>query len=155
MRRLSLLLAATITLAPSSLLLAQDTDANSSSRPHMCRHGHGGGMFDAGTVSTIRGVVDEVSRVNCEGCGHTGVHLSLTVDSKPLSIHLGPAWFLDESGVELAKGDELSVTGSRVEMDGEDVVIAATVERGDSVLKLRDSDGFPVWGGWRKASGRS
>jgi hypothetical protein len=137
------------------VLQAQETQEDVPDRPHMCRHAHGGHAFDVGTVSTVHGVLQEIRRIDCPGCGHTGIHLSLTVDDAPLIVHVGPDWFVDKSGVDLSEGDELSVEGSVVEMDGENVVIAATITRGDSVLKLRGPDGFPAWGGWRRTSGGS
>ena len=40
--------------------------------------------------------------------------------------------------------DTITVMGSRVTMEGEPVLIAAQIKRGEDVLKLRDENGVPA-----------
>lgn len=40
--------------------------------------------------------------------------------------------------------------GSRVNIMGRPALIASELKKGDSVLKLRDENGIPVWAGWRR-----
>lgn len=117
-------------------------------------------MYDPATVETVRGEITAIQRVamrhhGCGGAHHggcTGVHLMLKSGDASLSIHLGPAWFIDNQGDPLAVGDEIEIKGSRVTYEGEPAVIAAEIKRGDAVLKLRDEKGYPVWGGWRRGT---
>jgi hypothetical protein len=44
----------------------------------------------------------------------------------------------------------VEVTGSRVTFRNKSAIIAAEVKKGDEVLRLRDSNGIPVWAGWRR-----
>lgn len=137
------------------LLLAAGLD-HASAHPH----GRGGGgwgpgdpygrTFDPRSVVTVSGEVVAVEQsVPLRGM-HAGVHLKLRSGKETLTVHLGPAWFIERQDVELAPKDRLEVTGSRVTIDGKPVVIAAEVARGDQVLKLRDRDGRPVWAGWHQ-----
>ena len=41
----------------------------------------------------------------------------------------------------------ISVTGSKVEMGGTEVILAREITKGDQVLTLRDPQGFPLWSG--------
>jgi len=36
-----------------------------------------------------------------------------------------------------------------VTISGKATIIAGEIRRGDSVLKLRDDAGIPIWSGWR------
>ena len=62
-------------------------------------------------------------------------------------VHLGPAWFLKDEGLEVAKGDALEVIGSLVEVDGATFLIARDVTRGSKAVQLRDERGVPRWSG--------
>jgi hypothetical protein len=48
---------------------------------------------------------------------------------------------------QFAKGDAITVTGSKVRIAGQDVIIAREIKKGDQVLTLRDAKGFPLWSG--------
>jgi len=71
-------------------------------------------------------------------------------DKETISVHLGPAWYMDNQDVQIAVGDKVEVKGSRVTLDGKPTLIAAEVKKGDEVLTLRDANGFPAWSGWRR-----
>ena len=79
-----------------------------------------------------------------------GVHLTLMTEKGPLSVHLGPEWYVERLDEMLAKGDLVEVKGSRVTFAGNPANIAAEVRKGNAVLKLRDESGIPVWAGWRR-----
>lgn len=79
-----------------------------------------------------------------------GTHVTLQSDGQMLDVHLGPTWFLQREGIELAKGDEIEVTGSVIDSDGKSILIAREVKKGQKVLKLRDEQGVPAWSGGRR-----
>jgi hypothetical protein len=68
-------------------------------------------------------------------------------------VHLGPAWYLERQDIAIEAGDQLVILGSLVDLDGERVLIAREVTRGEDVLVLRDELGRPYWAGWRRGSG--
>ncbi|HMS34797.1 MAG TPA: hypothetical protein PKC91_12005 [Ignavibacteria bacterium] len=47
------------------------------------------------------------------------------------------------------KGDNISVTGSKVTYKSDEIIIAKEVTKGDQILKLRDENGCPLLSGWR------
>ncbi|MFO7604850.1 MAG: hypothetical protein R6W72_00915 [Desulfurivibrionaceae bacterium] len=124
------------------------------------RMGRGGGwgmggsygrMYDPATVETISGEVVEVGQVIPRKGMSPGVHLGLRgVDGKMISVHLGPAWFIENQEIVIEPGDKVEVKGSRIIFDGQPAIIAQEVGMGEDVLKLRDGNGYPVWRGWRR-----
>jgi hypothetical protein len=107
-------------------------------------------MYDQKTVETISGEVASLETLTpMQGMG-AGLHLLLKTDKGVISVHLGPAWYLENQDVSLQPGDRVQVRGSRITFQGKPAIIAAEVTRGDEVLHLRDEAGFPLWAGWRR-----
>ncbi len=104
-----------------------------------------GRIYDPATETTITGKVAEVLQHAGRGSGGTGTHLMLETGAGKVEVHLGPTSYLAAQNASYAKGDEITVTGSRVKLGGSDVVIAREVKKGDQVLTLRDAQGIPKW----------
>jgi hypothetical protein len=100
--------------------------------------------YDVATETAMKGLVDEAKETRGQG-GWIGVHLILKSDAVTIDVHIGPSDFVAKQGFTFAKGDQIEVTGSRVKIDGADVLIAREVTKDGKVLKLRDAKGFPVW----------
>jgi hypothetical protein len=107
-----------------------------------------GRMFDPATVQTVRGEVASVELINSREDMACGVCLRLRMKEGPLSIHLGPESYVNHQRIRIEVGDAVEVTGSRVLFEGEPVIIAARVRKGNGVLRLRDARGVPAWSGW-------
>jgi len=105
-----------------------------------------GRMYNPATVETVTGEVVSVDRV-AWGRRAQGVHLTLKTGQETLTVHLGPSWFVDQQGVKLNKGDQVEITGSRVDFQGDKVLIAREVKKGGQVMTLRDAQGVPRWAG--------
>jgi hypothetical protein len=118
---------------------------------HAQGRGGGGPRYDASTEATVSGTVESVEQIKPgTGGGRRGLggtHLRLKTKTETLDVHLGPATFLTEKKVEISNGDTLAITGSRVTVDGEGVLIAREVRKGDTTWTLRDAAGLPLWRG--------
>jgi rhodanese-related sulfurtransferase len=113
-------------------------------------HGQYGRIYDPKTVETFSGQVVQVDRITpMKGMGQ-GIHMTVKTDQGTMSVHLGPAWYIENQDVKLEPKDTVEVRGSKVTFGGRPVIIAAEVKKGDSVLKLRDDTGMPVWSGWSR-----
>ena len=117
--------------------------------------GWGGGtpygrMYNPQTVETISGEVVSVDKITPMKGMYYGVHLVLKTDKETISVHLGPGWYIENQDVKIAPKDKIEVKGSRITFEGKPALIAAELKKGDDVLVLRDSSGFPVWSGWRR-----
>ena len=109
----------------------------------MC--GPGTRAFDTSSMTTFQGDIVEVQRI-ARG-RHQGVHLTVAMGSEQVTVHLGPDFYVDGQPLKLAKGDKVEVKGARTTVNGQTVVIALEVRRGDQVLALRDTGGMPLWRG--------
>lgn len=107
-------------------------------------------MYNPATVETVSGKVESVDKITAMKGMDYGIHLSLKTDKETVSVHLGPGWYIERLDTKIEKGDRIEVKGSRATMMGKPVIIAAEVKKGDSVLKLRDENGIPVWAGWKR-----
>ncbi len=109
--------------------------------------GRGPMHYDAATEVTLSGTVDEVKQTQSPGRGMGGVHLIFSTATGPLEVLLGPASFVSSKDFSFAKGDALTVTGSKITTAGQEVVVAREITKGDRTLTLRDARGFPLWSG--------
>ena len=65
-------------------------------------------------------------------------------------VSLGPAQFIQQQNFPLVVGDLVTVIGSQVGgRKRSSSIIAASVQKGDKILRLRDPAGVPLWRGKR------
>ena len=103
--------------------------------------------YDASTETKISGAVQEV--VQPQRGRMNGIHLMVKAESGIIEVHLGPASFIAREGFSFAKGDAVEVIGSKVTINGAEVVIAREVVKDGKTLILRDKTGRPMWAGRR------
>lgn len=103
-------------------------------------------MYNVATEVTLTGTIDEVQTI-AGPSGQGGVHVVLKTSTETIRVNLGPSWFLAQEKYALAKGDAVTVTGSRVKLDTGDAVIAREIKKGTQTLTFRDAKGFPKWSG--------
>jgi len=122
-------------------------------------------MYKVSTETAVKGTVVEVQQLtgqptdgpsaamwrNCPR-GWAGTHVSLKTDQGTLIVHVGPTAYLAEKNFSIAKGDQLTITGSKVHYQGSDFLIAKEITKGNQVLTLRDYRGFPLWSGPRRGT---
>ena len=139
MRKLVIIFA---TLVVGSLILAAGSSAQ--------RQGMSGErMYNPQTVETISGVVVSVGKFDGMKGMSQGVHAVVKTDTETISVHLGPAWFIDNQETKISANDRVEVKGSRITFEGKPAIIAAEVTKDGQTLTLRDASGAPVWRGWR------
>ena len=140
MRRLVIIIA---TLVLGSLILSAGSSAQ--------RRGMAGErMYNPQTVETISGVVVSVGKSGGMKGMSQGVHAVVKTDAETISVHLGPAWFIDNQESKISPNDRVEVRGSRITFEGKPAIIAAEVTKDGQTLTLRDASGAPVWRGWRR-----
>ncbi|MGI9103811.1 MAG: hypothetical protein ACR2IF_15330 [Terriglobales bacterium] len=100
--------------------------------------------YDLRSEVTVKGKVEEVQKV-ANAKGQVGIHLLVKTETATLEVRLCPNSFLDDMDVRFAKGDALTITGSKVKVEEKDVILAREIERGTSKIVLRDKEGVPVW----------
>jgi hypothetical protein len=107
---------------------------------------HYGTMWDANSVTTVAGEVTAVEKYNPgKGGPSYGLRLIVKTDKETLPVILGPGWYIEKQPCALAAKDQVEVKGSRISVQGQPMIIAAEVRKGNQVLKLRDDKGNPLW----------
>jgi hypothetical protein len=126
-----------LTVLAAGLVLAVASPARSQRVPEEP-------AYDPRTVDTIGGqlvladVRDQTFR--------TGWVLLLVKRPRDLVyVQAGPSWYYRRQRVRLKMRDPVWVTGSRVTIGGTPVILAAEVQQGGRVWRLRDTGGAPLW----------
>jgi hypothetical protein len=99
--------------------------------------------YDLATETKMKGTIQELKLP--EKGAKEAARLTLKSGDTTIDVYLCPKSFLDDMGSNLAKGDEVNLTGSKVKQDGADLILAREVSKGSDTLVLRDDKGKPVW----------
>lgn len=108
--------------------------------------------YNPASVETLNGEVVEVDKMTPKGRRGEGIHLDFKTEAETITVHLGPAWFLEKKGMNIEKSDQLEIKGSRVALDGNPTLIAAEIKKEGNTLTLRDANGIPFWSARREGS---
>ena len=120
-----------------------------AAQAQMKGRGMPGRMYDANTETTFKGTVANVTQGG-SGMMMMGTHLTIETPDGSREVMLGPTNFISGKGFTFAKGDEVEITASKVNMGGTDYLIAREVVKGGKTLTLRDKAGMPEWSGMRR-----
>ena len=116
-----------------------------------------GRQSDMDWYRPVRGEVPEGERVTIQGkvqnvWTHTAGRLNelvlqvQTQDGETIMVQAGPDWFARQENVEFKKGDQITITGRRIDrQDQGKVVVAGSVRAGGQTLQLRDDQMRPEW----------
>ncbi|WP_138429868.1 hypothetical protein [Fodinibius saliphilus] len=69
----------------------------------------------------------------------------LTTKDGDVLVFLGPAWYINHQKKQLKKGDKITAFGSKVELEGQPLIIASQIIHDSTKLILRDETGMPYW----------
>jgi hypothetical protein len=100
--------------------------------------------YDPATETKLKGTVAELKFVPPSGA-KTVAYLVIKSGADTIQVFLCPKTFLDQMGTTFKPEDKVEVTGSKVKQDGEDLILAREVDKGDDMLTLRFKDGKPAW----------
>ena len=107
------------------------------------------GHYDLKAEVTFKGTVTKIERMGTDHMrGMGGMRLIVRSENEMYTVHLGPADFVEKT-MTFKEGDSIEVTASRMPMMGDSVFMAREVKKGDTLLKLRDENGMPLWPGIR------
>jgi hypothetical protein len=104
--------------------------------------------YDLQAETKLKGTIEEV-KLPPRGSEKEIAYLLVKSGANTVDVYLCPQSFLAEMGVSFNKGDEISLTGSRVKHGEADFMLAREVVRGNDTVVLRDEKGNPVWSGRR------
>jgi hypothetical protein len=102
-------------------------------------------LYDAKNSQTVLGTIISVDRITPLPGMREGVGLHLKTATDMISVHLGPSWYVENQDIDLESNDSIQVTGSMIHCDGQDILAASKVQKGNQTLLLRDDNGHPLW----------
>jgi hypothetical protein len=108
----------------------------------------GGGSvshYDPHTVVTVSGVVESITPPSGKPGWPYLVYLTLRTEAGKIKVYLAPNIYVNKLPVKLKESDRIQVTGSKVTWEGQPLLLAAQVKKGDQVLPFRRPDGVPYW----------
>ena len=100
--------------------------------------------YDLQTETKIKATIEEV-KLPPKGSEKEIAHLMVKNGADTLDVYLCPKSFMDDMGMDFAKGDEISLTGSKVKGGDAELILAREVVKGNDSFVLRDGKGDPVW----------
>jgi hypothetical protein len=100
--------------------------------------------YDTHTEMKTKGAVEEINVLPL-GPKKDFIELIIKSGSDKVHIYVCPKTFQDEMGISFSKGDEITVTGSKVKLEAGEVILARELAKSADTLMLRDDKGVPVW----------
>jgi len=100
-------------------------------------------LYDPSTEATVKGTVEKVTELGEPA--RTGTHLTLRTNEQTYDVHVGPTGYVAANGFTFSAGDQIEVTGSKVQFDGVYAIVAREIKKDGKVLTLRDRQGIPSW----------
>jgi hypothetical protein len=100
--------------------------------------------YDRAAEKTISGTIKAVVAFPAED-GSVGVHFDLKTAEGLVSVHVAPAVYIGQQNAFFFADDEIEVIGTRTVEDGNVAIWARAIQKGNSLLSLREADGTPKW----------
>lgn len=104
--------------------------------------------YDLRTETKMKATVEEV-KLPPKGSEKEVAHLQVRIEADSVDVYLCPKSFFDDMGMSFSKGDEVTLTGSKVKHGEADLILAREVVKGNDTFVLRDEKGNPVWN-WQR-----
>ncbi len=106
-------------------------------------------LFNPKTIITVKGKVVSIDRANHPMKEmEPGFAAVLKTDKgEDVTVQVGPIWFTGyfKRKWDIKPGDQVEVTGSKVEIDGKPVIMAVQGKKGNLAMTCRSKSGKPLW----------
>jgi hypothetical protein len=120
-----------------AVFLVASAGAQKAARPN-------GPRYDLQTETKIKGTIEEV-KLPPKGSEKEIAHLLVKNGDDTLDVYLCPKAFMDDMGMDFTKGDEISLTGSKIKQADTELFLVREIVKGNDTFALRDAKGNPVW----------
>ena len=104
--------------------------------------------YDPASEGTLKGTIGEIKQIQFGKDTH--VDLVMKSGNDLFDIGVCPPDIFKDLIVTLATGDEVEVTGSKVQLGDKPFMMAREIVKGNDSLTLRDKKGSPMWMWMRK-----
>lgn len=104
-------------------------------------------LYANGTIETVSGVVQSVDLVVPPSVRTQAVTLTLKTRTETIAVQLGPESFVEQLGPRIEKDDKIDVIGSKINVEGKALMLAARIKKDTQTLVFRNDAGVPAWMG--------
>ena len=104
--------------------------------------------YDAASETTIKGTVGELKLVPPTGGKAIAYLVTKTgpdKDKDTIQIFLCPKSFLEQMGIAFKSDEAIEIKGSKVQQNGEALILAREMLKGGETVTFRFPDGKPAW----------
>lgn len=98
-----------------------------------------------GQAITVSGTVKEIVLDTPMGNGHGAILTIQDKDGTTRTVHLGPSSYVSSQRNFVKVGDQVDITGTRVNYENQGVIVARTIKSPGGEYRLRDEQGRPLW----------
>ena len=106
-----------------------------------------GTRYDQSAEQNYSGVIKTVVSFPAAD-GSVGVHFDLKTDEgKIVSVHVGPAMYIGMQNFWFFADDKVDIVGVKTTVDGNISVWAKAIQKGTTMLVLRNANGTSKWNG--------
>ncbi|MBN9420700.1 MAG: hypothetical protein J0I12_34965 [Candidatus Eremiobacteraeota bacterium] len=106
-------------------------------------------LFNPKTIATVKGKVILIDRAShpMPGMEPGFAAVLKTEKGEEVTVQVGPIWFTSyfKRKWDVKPGDQVEVTGSRVELNGKPVIMAMQGKKGNLAMTCRNKTGKPLW----------
>ena len=105
-------------------------------------------QYDANLEVVVPAAVIKVEKFTPREGMAEGVRALVQSRGETFWVHLAPAAWLAAQHYELVVGQQVTITGANVRIDGERVILVSKLERDGKAMRMRDAGGKPAWSNW-------
>jgi hypothetical protein len=103
-------------------------------------------MYNRTTVVTFRGKITGVTVASpINGTGNSVRLIVKATGGGSSLVELGPEWYVNHQSVKLKPKQNVTVSGSKIILDGRGSIMASKIVVGRKTIVLRDTYGRPYW----------
>jgi hypothetical protein len=73
------------------------------------------------------------------------MYFTLWTSSGAFAVEIGPKEFVERNGCKLRAGQTVTVVGMPIVLGNREMILAREITIGDSVFRVRDRNGNPMW----------
>lgn len=102
--------------------------------------------YNTAAEAVYKGTVEDIRDRQCPVSGGVGSHIIMKLeDGSTIEVHLATAEFTRMVEMNVHKGDDIEVTGWKLEFEGVQTIFAREVKHGNETYVFRAKDGTPAW----------
>lgn len=102
-------------------------------------------LYNTGTVDTIIGEVTQVDDISPMKGMEPGIRVLVKIKNEIIPAYIAPIWLTKYLNLTIRPQDQIEISGSHVQLEGKNIILASRVVSNGIILQLRDNKGHPVW----------